>query len=181
MSTSTPQEDEGMAGLASAGGSDDGLSVAEARRLAERAHEGQFDASGEPYIWHVRRVVAGVPAFARAVAWLHDVVERSDVDESVLISAGASRDQCLALRLLNRDAGEGSDDLYLKHVRSIALSMGPAGRLARLVKAADLLDHMSGRNTGSKGWTPPYGAGLAVLMTMSSRRLLGAGAAGRRG
>jgi hypothetical protein len=164
MITSQPRKNEGAVLLAPAGGSNGGLSIQAARRIAERAHEGQVDANGEPYISHVGRVAASVPSFARPVAWLHDVLERTDIDESALTKAGASEDQCLAVRLLSR-GGEQSDDRYLNHVRAIGRSPGPAGRLARVVKIADLLDHLSRPAPPSRGWTPPYGAALALLMS----------------
>jgi hypothetical protein len=144
------------------------MSVAVARGIAERAHARQVDERGEPYIDHVGRVAAGVPLFARSVGWLHDVVERSSVDESVLLAAGASLDECLALRLLSRDKGARCDDAYLEHVRVIALSAGVSGRIARAVKRADLLDHIAQRAICSGGWTPPFGAALTVLMMVSA-------------
>lgn len=51
--------------------------VNNAKELAHRAHAGQLDKAGKPYIYHVERVaaaVAGNPE-AEAVAWLHDVGE----------------------------------------------------------------------------------------------------------
>ncbi|WP_156251035.1 HD domain-containing protein [Pseudactinotalea terrae] len=61
--------------------------VARARHLAAAAHAGQYDKAGEPYIGHPARVAADIelnaPAPVRdnavAVAWLHDVVEDTDV------------------------------------------------------------------------------------------------------
>jgi hypothetical protein len=145
-----------------------GMSVAVAQRIAERVHARQLDESGERYIDHVGRVAAGVPLFARSVGWLHDFVERSSVDESALLAAGTSRDECLALRLLSRDRRERSDDAYLEHARMIARSAGAAGRIARAVKRADLLDHIAHRMASRDGWTPPYGAALVVLMMVSA-------------
>lgn len=51
--------------------------VARAKELAYRAHEGQVDKAGLPYIEHVARVAASVSddPGAEAVAWLHDVLE----------------------------------------------------------------------------------------------------------
>jgi hypothetical protein len=144
------------------------MSVAVARGIAERAHAGQVEERGEPYIDHVGRVAAGVPVFARSVGWLHDVLECSSVDESVLLATGASLDECLALRLLSREEGARSDDAYMEHARVIALSPGVSGRIARAVKRADLLDHVAHRAVCPGGWTPPYGAALVVLMTVSA-------------
>lgn len=51
--------------------------VQRAKDLAYRAHAGQVDKAGRPYIEHVARVAAAVSddPEAEAVAWLHDVVE----------------------------------------------------------------------------------------------------------
>ena len=51
--------------------------VQRAKDLAERAHAGQVDKAGRPYIEHVARVAAAVAddPEAEAVAWLHDVLE----------------------------------------------------------------------------------------------------------
>lgn len=48
-----------------------------AKELAHRAHAGQVDKAGRPYIEHVARVAAAVAddPEAEAVAWLHDVLE----------------------------------------------------------------------------------------------------------
>lgn len=146
-----------------------GISVATARRIAERAHAGQVDRNGEPYISHVARVAAAVPSFVRPVAWLHDTVERTELDEPTLIDAGASADECRALRILSRDLGARSDGAYLAHARRIALSEGIAGEIARAVKRADLLDHLSHRPTRYSGWVPPYEAAFVVLTVVSNK------------
>lgn len=61
--------------------------VSRAKALAIRAHAGQVDKAGRPYIEHVSRVAARVSGYpvTEAVAWLHDVAEDSEafVDELV--------------------------------------------------------------------------------------------------
>lgn len=51
--------------------------VKRAKEFAYRAHAGQVDKAGRPYIEHVARVAAAVSddPVAEAVAWLHDVFE----------------------------------------------------------------------------------------------------------
>lgn len=51
--------------------------VERAKELAHRAHAGQVDKAGRPYIEHVARVTAAVAddPEAEAVAWLHDMLE----------------------------------------------------------------------------------------------------------
>lgn len=48
--------------------------VERAKDLAHRAHAGQVDKAGRPYIEHVARVAAAVSddPEAEVVAWLHD-------------------------------------------------------------------------------------------------------------
>jgi (p)ppGpp synthase/HD superfamily hydrolase len=57
------------------------MSVMEARELAVREHTDQRNRDGSLHVDHVARVADGVPlaaAYQRA-AWLHDVLEDSDV------------------------------------------------------------------------------------------------------
>ena len=53
-----------------------------ARSIATQAHAGQVDKSGNPYIGHPARVAARVLGddAAEVVAWLHDVVEDTEVN-----------------------------------------------------------------------------------------------------
>ena len=93
-----------------------------ARQLAERAHRGQVEASGRPYIDHVRRVADAVPPSARAVAWLHDALEWTGLAEGDLAEAGLSPDELAAVRLLTREVDHAGDSGYLDHVRAIAIA-----------------------------------------------------------
>ncbi len=102
------------------------------------------------------------------LAGLHDVLDRSGVDESVLIAAGASRDQRVALRLLAGGNAERSNDRYLEHVRVVALWPGASGWIARAVKRADLLDHVLHWAARAGVWSPPYGAAVVTLMIASA-------------
>lgn len=111
-------------------------SLSTAERRATTAHEGQVDKAGRPYIEHPRRVAervaeVGGRASAVCVAWLHDVVEDSDVtldelrdddfDDAIVDAVGA----------LTRRDGEGDD--YYRRVAS--------NDLAVAVKRADVWDN----------------------------------------
>ncbi len=53
-----------------------------AKTMAARAHQGQLDKAGRPYIEHPARVVGHLvnpTADEVVVAWLHDVVEDTEV------------------------------------------------------------------------------------------------------
>jgi hypothetical protein len=111
----------------------------------------------------VARVAAASPADARAVAWLHDALERTDLPEEDLLLAGLSDDQLRALRLLTRHTPAGHDEAYLAHVGFIARASGRAGQMARSVKQADLRDHIAHPRRLPDRWAPPYRRALALL------------------
>jgi (p)ppGpp synthase/HD superfamily hydrolase len=65
----------------------------EADIVAAKAHEGQTDKNGVPYIEHVRAVAAGLSLFAvpiQVAGVLHDVVEDTDETLESLASVGVS-------------------------------------------------------------------------------------------
>lgn len=89
-------------------------------------------------IEHVAAVVAGVPDECVAVAWVHDVCERSALcPGDVAAGVGLDADELGALELLTRRAEEP----LLAHTARIAAAGGRAGRLARIIKAADIAVH----------------------------------------
>lgn len=107
--------------------------VRRASRMAQRAHEGQVDKGGAPYVEHCRRVAAKLPSpEAQVVALLHDVLEDTSATEFALREEFGHRvtDAILAL---TRTEDEAPESYYLR-VR--------ANPLAREVKFADIHDNM---------------------------------------
>lgn len=139
------------------------MEPAAAQAIAERAHRGAREESGVPVIDHVRRVGRMVPAEACSVAWLHEVLEVSAISEQELLMAGLSTDELRALRLLSRNGHAHSDRAYLAHLELIARSAGESGRLARMVKVADLIDRRDHPRVRPDGWAPPYERALRRL------------------
>jgi hypothetical protein len=133
-----------------------------AQALAEALHRGQRDADGVPLLDHVRRVAALVGPEARAVAWLHEVLEHTPVTEQALLERGVSPAELRALRLLTRDRDGRSDASYLGHVERIARARGDGATVARAVKRADLEDRLRHPRARS-AWSPPYARGLELL------------------
>jgi hypothetical protein len=140
------------------------MTAATARAIARRAHDGQLDPGREPLLDHVRRVVLGSPRRARSVAWLHEVLEHTDISEQHLLTEGLSDEELRALRLLVRAPGDRSVTGYLEHMRMIARSAGVSGALAREVKRADLADRIRHPARRQDGWSPPYEQGLEILL-----------------
>jgi hypothetical protein len=97
------------------------------------------------------------------VAWLHEALERTAVTERELLVAGLTSDELRALRLLNRTTDSRSDHRYLAHLELIALAAGGSGRLARIVKTADLRDRCLHPRVRCDGWSPPYARALQLL------------------
>lgn len=105
-----------------------------AMTLAYEAHHGQTDRSGVPYIFHPARVAENFTNEAVAcTAWLHDVVEDTDLTIQDIRLAGFGTVICDALRLLTHDKSVP----YMDYVRAIA-----ENPIAKAVKMADLQDNM---------------------------------------
>jgi hypothetical protein len=149
----------------------------QAQTIAERVHVGERDPDGTPVLVHVVRVVRATPAEARAVAWLHEVLERGAVTEHELLADGLSSDELRALRLVTSPSWTRSGHAYLGHIDLIARAAGPSGELARTVKLADVRDGCLHPRESADGWSPPYAEGLRRLRATSGRRRLAAAAA----
>ena len=107
--------------------------VRQAYAIAQAAHARQVDKSGKPYIGHIERVAARCRSDeAKCVAYLHDVLEDTDVlteAEMRRIFGDAITDGVLSVT--RRD---GED--YAAFVRRAG-----ENRLGREVKIADLIDN----------------------------------------
>lgn len=101
--------------------------------IAAKAHAGQVDKAGAPYILHPLRVMlrCSTPE-ARIVAVLHDLVEDTDTTIEDLRAEGFSEAVLAGLAAVTKRTGES----YMDFVSRAALD--PIGRL---VKVADLLDN----------------------------------------
>lgn len=104
--------------------------VAIAEAIARRAHAVQVDKAGAPYIEHPAWVAARMEGGdAKAAAWLHDVLEDTDVTADDLAEAGIPANVVDAVLALTRRPGE-SYEAYLARVAE--------NPLAVQVKLADL-------------------------------------------
>jgi hypothetical protein len=135
------------------------MDPATAHRLARRSHVGQHSRFGEPIIEHVRRVAAAVPSEARVTAWLHDLLELCPGKRRELRRRGLTSAELAALELLTHAPEEPYED----YVGRIADAPGRAGYLARIVKLADLDDHLAHASIPSGA--PPYAWARRVLLT----------------
>ena len=103
-------------------------------KIALKAHEGQNDKAGSPYLLHVLRVMMRVEKIdEKIVALLHDVVEDSSTTIEDLAKEGFPANILKSVELLTKKKGEPYKD-YIKKIGR--------NRLARVVKLADLKDNM---------------------------------------
>lgn len=103
--------------------------------IAARAHAGQVDKGGQPYILHPLRVMLTLnKPDERVAAILHDVVEDTNVTLDDLRAAGFSEKVLAAIHALTKTTGE---------TRLAAASRAAADPVARAVKLADVADNMN--------------------------------------
>ncbi len=101
-----------------------------AKSIAIQAHEGQVDKAGKSYIDHPAAVAVDVSGdVAKAVAWLHDVVEDTSMTFDDLRAAGVASEVIDHLRLLTHDKSVP----YLDYIAAIK-----GDPVACEVKLADL-------------------------------------------
>ena len=102
--------------------------------LAEKAHQGQVDKGGHPYIGHPKRVMENCETTEeKIVAMLHDVIEDTEYTADDLRKEGFSEEIITALLCLTHREGES----YMEYIERIC-----ENSLAVRVKYADLQDNM---------------------------------------
>ena len=130
--------------------------IEKARWLAAEYHDGMVDKYGNPYMEHLERVADRVREIEYdfvdetseiemyvTTAYLHDIVEDTKITRAYLVEAFPT-DVVTAIFKLTRKKGM----TYAEYIEEL-LSRGNApftlsGKIARVVKLADLLDHVSG-------------------------------------
>jgi hypothetical protein len=107
--------------------------VREAIALARRAHAGQTDKAGRPYIEHPLRVMDRLHGeHEQMAAVLHDVLEDTRTTEDDLRAAGCPEPVIAAIRALTKQPGEPLDD---------SMARAAANPIACAVKRADIADN----------------------------------------
>ena len=107
------------------------LTLEQASELAARAHAGQVDKAGRPYVEHVyavRDLLAAHGERAQVAGVLHDVLEDTDLTADDLRARGCPEEVVRAVLAVSRRPGETYDEL---------IARAAADPLGRLVKLAD--------------------------------------------
>ena len=101
-----------------------------AYEIAKKAHLGQIDKAGEDYIKHPEKVASFVNSDEeKAVAYLHDVIEDTELTLEDLREYGFSEGVLKAVDVITKKKGQDYQT-YLNSVKE--------NKLARVVKLADL-------------------------------------------
>lgn len=111
-----------------------------AESIARKAHAGQFRRDGvTPYITHPEAVAAMFEdETLKSIAWLHDVIEDTNLGPEDLASEGVDDDVIDALMYLTHDKEED----YWSYVNGVSVH-----RPATLVKLADIFHNISSNPT----------------------------------
>lgn len=112
--------------------------LSKAITLAIKAHEGQEDKSGMPYVGHIMRVmVAGRTEDEKIVGVLHDVVEDTQWTFEALLAEGFPPYIVDALRCVTKLSDNEPYDEFIERVKTNPLAVA--------VKINDLTDNMDVR------------------------------------
>lgn len=116
--------------------------VEAARKLAQNAHEGQKRKDGAPYITHPERVAksltdAGFDDVTIAAAWLHDVLEDTEVTEQEI------NDLSPELLKIVKAETEDSTLPWTERKKSRTEGLRAASERAKAVACADRIDNLT--------------------------------------
>ncbi|TWT94134.1 Guanosine-3',5'-bis(diphosphate) 3'-pyrophosphohydrolase [Botrimarina colliarenosi] len=124
--------------------------------IATQAHEGQFRRDGVTlYIEHPAAVASRSPKapHSQAVAWLHDVLEDTEMTREDLLDRGIPDGVVSAVEALTKQEGLSYEE---------NLERAAADVLAREVKIADMLSNLADHPTPNQ--IRKYARGLLLLL-----------------
>ena len=123
-------------------------------RIATNAHRGQTGKDGRPYIEHCERVAMRVEPALRPIAYLHDVIEKSEGWTLERLRLDAFPEEIIgAVDALTKRASE-EDEAFVRRAA--------ANPLALPVKKADLEDNLQSALRNGED-ADKYRRGLAIL------------------
>ena len=129
--------------------------IEKAKKIAAEYHKGMVDKYGNPYMEHLERVADRVRDMEYdfvdetseiemyvATAYLHDIIEDTDCTREDLVALFPEA-VVEAIFRLTREEGMTYAE-YIERILSRDIIPTLAGKIARVVKLADLLDHLAG-------------------------------------
>lgn len=127
-----------------------------AKKIAFKAHYGQFRHDGvTPYIKHPEAVANSVKSEKmKVVAWLHDVLEDTNVNETHLKEAGIPLELISSIKIMTKKPNQSYLD-YILHCKK--------DYLAWHVKVADITHNLSTLDKKKKDKRDKYELALFIL------------------
>ncbi len=111
------------------------FSVEDAKWLAIKEHNGQIDKSGKPYFLHINRVAnTFYDKDFQIVAYLHDIIEDTDINLTDLINLGVPQELVSVINILTHQ----KNTPYKEYIKNICTN-----KLATRVKLADIYDNLN--------------------------------------
>lgn len=135
-----------------------------APEIAALAHEGQFRNDGvTPYIKHPEEVASHFEkeGFEWDTAWLHDVIEDSDITAQNLKDYGIHDIVIAAVVLLTHEKNQP----YPEYIKALANGDMWASEMARSVKTIDIAVNLG--DSPSKRQVKKYAEALKVLHSLA--------------
>ena len=129
--------------------------IEKAKKFAAEYHKGMVDKYGNPYMEHLIRVADRVREMEYdfvdetseiemyvATAYLHDIIEDTDCTREDLVALFPESVVEAIFRLTRKEGMTYAE--YIERILSRDIIPTLAGKIARVVKLADLLDHLAG-------------------------------------
>lgn len=115
-----------------------------AKEIAIKAHDGQLRKNGEPYSTHLELVASQFKddELAQTIAWLHDVIEDTDVTVEQLRDCGFSERVLNDVILLSKPR-ELSYQQYIDRIKSSLIAV----KIKKADITANLLDNPGNKQT----------------------------------
>ena len=152
--------------------------IEKAKKIAAEYHKGMVDKYGNPYMEHLDRVADRVREMEYdfvdetseielyvATAYLHDIIEDTDCTREDLVAL-FPESVVEAIFRLTREEGMTYAE-YIERILSrwLVRRLALAGKIARVVKLADLLDHLAGPTPCPPNFVKRYEKSLYRLIS----------------
>lgn len=130
--------------------------MAACQRVAAKAHESQTRWDGSPYITHpievarnVRQSLSFPLSIAEGAAYLHDVLEDTDVTDFMLDQLGVPNSVIEVVKHLTKQAGE-TYFAFIQRIIKAAEAGDPSAKIAVFVKMKDIEHNYSDLKDGCR-------------------------------
>ena len=143
------------------------FSIAEAKQVMEKAHEGQTRWDGRPYSIHPEKVVSILKQFGvtdiqvLSAGYLHDTLEDTDLSEHSISEIFGMYVLGLVKQLTFQDS-KNDDEIYYKQCRNL-------NEHAKIIKIADIIANLTDDGQKSDHFIRKRLTALSILVEQNNR------------